>query len=876
MDNYFNRKWIKIKLFVQEFIHNFFDIRDLSPKNVLDFEKIRPIYMIFSISVIGIIFLIILGFLALIQKNVALGIADLFLATLLIFNLFHARRYKIFSFNIYFGVTCAALLFVYAFITGGVNNSAFVWYYTFPLIASFLLGSKKGAISSVLILIPALTLFMIKDLPPFLATYSFDFKIRFIASFFVVSSFAFLFENMRESNVKELLKTQDELEERVKERTAELEVANKQLQIKIEEIEKAEHALRESEENYRIHFENISDVIYSLDTETKVLMVSPSVYKLLGYKPVELIGKPFQSLNILTPDSLKAASSDFLRVLSGEKVLRSVYEFIAKDGTRRFGEISGTPLYEDGTIVGVVSVGRDITERKQAEEAIFLANERLNYLLSSTNAMIYAAKAFGSYGATFISENVKEITGYEPQNFIEDSSFWFYHIHPEDQPRVEEEVAKIFEKKFHHYEYRFQRHDGTYIWVRDEMKLVEDKNGKPLEIIGFWADVTERKRLEEQLFQAQKMESVGQLAGGVAHDFNNLLTAIIGYGNLLKTEVSQDNLLVAYVKQILDSAERAANLTRNLLAFSRRQMINPKPVNVNNIINSLKSFLPRIIGEDIEFSLVLTDKDLTVMADKHQIEQILINLATNARDAMPDGGSITIRTECRELDSEFIKKHGYVSIGSYALISVEDTGQGMDKETEERLFDPFFTTKEVGKGTGLGLSMAYGMIKQHNGYISVQTEHGKGTTFNLYLPLTKPTIEEDKKPEDPPVLKGGIDTILVAEDETYVRDFIKEILTGYGYKVIEAKDGEDAIKILHTHKDKIQLSLLDVIMPNKDGKVVYEEIKKVCPHMKVIFISGYATDILYKKGIIEEGVNFISKPMSPDELLIKVREVLDS
>jgi nitrogen-specific signal transduction histidine kinase/CheY-like chemotaxis protein len=390
------------------------------------------------------------------------------------------------------------------------------------------------------------------------------------------------------------------------------------------------------------------------------------------------------------------------------------------------------------------------------------------------------------------------------------------------------------------------------------------------------ADITERKGLEEQLFQAQKMESVGQLAGGVAHDFNNLLTAIIGYGNLLKTEVSKDNLLVTYVTQILNSAEKAASLTRDLLAFSRRQMIDPRPVNVNNIINSMKGFLPRIIGEDIELSLLLTGEDLTVMADKHQIEQVLMNLATNARDAMPDGGRLTIRTEHRELDNEFIKKHGYVRTGSYAIISVEDTGQGMDKETKERLFDPFFTTKEVGKGTGLGLSMAYGMIKQHNGYISVQTEHRKGTTFNLYFPLTQPTVEKVEKPEDLPVLKGGVDTILVAEDEKYVRDFIKEILTGYGYKVIEAIDGEDAIKILHAHKDKIQLSLIDVIMPKKDGKMVYQEIKKVSPHMKVIFISGYATDILHKKGIIEEGINFISKPMSPDELLIKVREVLDN
>jgi signal transduction histidine kinase/ActR/RegA family two-component response regulator len=389
-------------------------------------------------------------------------------------------------------------------------------------------------------------------------------------------------------------------------------------------------------------------------------------------------------------------------------------------------------------------------------------------------------------------------------------------------------------------------------------------------------DITEQKRIEEQLLQAQKMESVGQLAGGVAHDFNNLLTAIIGYGNLIKTEVSQDNLLLSYITQILNSAERATNLTHSLLAFSRRQMVKPKPANVNPIINNMKTFLSRIIGEDIELSLLLTSKDLTVMADSNQIEQVLMNLVTNARDAMPDGGNLTIKTEYRELDNEFIKRHRYVSTGSYAHISVEDAGQGMDEETRERLFDPFFTTKEVGRGTGLGLSMVYGIIKQHNGHIDVQTEHGKGTTFNLYFPLTKPIVGEDIKPEDLSTLKGGTETILVAEDETYVRDFIKEILTGYGYKVIEAIDGEDAMRIFNEHSDTIQLLIFDVIMPKKDGKVVYEEIKKVSPHIKVIFISGYATDILHKKGIIEEGINFISKPMSPDELLIKVREALDS
>ncbi len=516
----------------------------------------------------------------------------------------------------------------------------------------------------------------------------------------------------------------------------------------------------------------------------------------------------------------------------------------------------------------------DITERKREQKALQESEQKLRNIIEHSNEIYYVHDT--NQVLSYVSPQSLQVLGYTPDEIIIE---WTQLA--TDNP-INEKGIEITEKAL-----KTGEKQGLYIlelYKKDRSRVLLEINESPLKdgqgnvigMVGAARDVTERKRLEEQLHQAQKMESVGQLAGGVAHDFNNLLTAIIGYGNLLKTEVSQDNLLLAYVTQILNSAKRAADLTHNLLAFSRKQMINPTPLNVNNIIISMKTFLSKIISEDIEISIFPADQDLTVMADKHQIEQVLINLVTNARDAMPDGGSLTIRTEYKEVDKEFIKKHGYVSTGAYALISVEDAGQGMNEETKERLFDPFYTTKEVGKGTGLGLSMVYGIIKQHNGYIDVQSELGKGTTFNIYLPLTSLTVEEDKKPEDLPILKGGTETILLAEDETYVRDFIKGILTGYGYKVIEAIDGEDAIKVLHTHKDKIQLAILDVIMPKKNGEMVHQEIKKVSPNMKVIFISGYATDILYKKGIIEEGLNFISKPMSPDELLIKVREVLDS
>ena len=638
-------------------------------------------------------------------------------------------------------------------------------------------------------------------------------------------------------------------------------------------VEKRTAELKHLAYQQKLILSSAGEGIFGLDVDGNHTIVNPAAAQMLGYTVDELKGRHSHA----TWHSRKADGSPYppeecpiYSTCKDGKAHHITDEvFWRKDGTSFPVEYTSVPITEDEKIIGAVVTFSDITERKQAEVSLKQSELKYKNIIRTAQDGFWYVDTDGRF--LDVNDAACKMLGYERGELLKMKISDIEAI--EDKADVIRHIAKMRDAGGDRFETKHKRKDGTIVEVEVTTTFIKDADNE--RIFVFARDITERKRLEEQLLQAQKMESIGQLAGGVAHDFNNLLTAIIGYGKLLETGVSQDNLLLAYVTQILNSAKRAANLTRDLLAFSRKQMINPKPVNVNNIINSMKSFLPRIIGEDIEVSLLLTSKDLSVMADSNQIEQVLMNLVSNARDAMPDGGSLTIRTEYREVDNEFIKKHGYVSTGAYALISVKDTGQGMDKETKERIFDPFFTTKEVGKGTGLGLSMAYGMIRQHNGYIDVQSELGKGTTFNIYLPLTKPIVEEYKKPEDLPTVKGGTETILVAEDETNVRDFIKEVLTRYGYKVIEATDGEDAIKALHTHNDKIQLALLDVIMPKKDGKMVYQEIKKVIPYTKVIFISGYATDILYKKGIIEEGINFISKPMSPDELLIKVREVLD-
>jgi len=524
-----------------------------------------------------------------------------------------------------------------------------------------------------------------------------------------------------------------------------------------------------------------------------------------------------------------------------------------------------------GEIFANVIVHRRSEEkRKLSEERLIESEERYRTSIENSNDGVAIVKGDRHI---YVNRKFVEIFGYDSADEIIGQPVTVT-VHPDDRERV----AEINRKRQvdggapSRYEFKGIRKNGDVVTV--EVSATKTTySGESISLV-YLRDVTERRSLEAQLVHAQKMEAVGQLAGGVAHDFNNILTAIIGYGSLLHMKMKEDEPLRVYAEHILASAQKATHLTQSLLAFSRKQILNPVPANVNDILLNVRRLLSRTIGEDIELVTVAKENHLTILADVVQMEQVLMNLAINARDAMPDGGTLTIEIASFHMDQAFVRLSNLGKPGRYVRISVSDTGIGMDEKTKERIFEPFFTTKEVGKGTGLGLSMVYGIVNQHNGFLQVFSEPHRGTRFEIYLPLIKAATEEERKNEDIPFLVGS-GVILMAEDDTTVRQLTKQVLEDAGYTVIEAFDGEDVIAKFNENRDRVDLLLLDTVMPKKDGKEAYETISRICPTVKALFMSGYSEDIIHKRGILQKGLNFVAKPVAPNALLKKIKEVLD-
>ncbi len=531
----------------------------------------------------------------------------------------------------------------------------------------------------------------------------------------------------------------------------------------------------------------------------------------------------------------------------------------------------------DGTVEFFSTVMRDITKIRRAEESLRESERRYRSLVESVTNYIYTVKVEeGRAVETIHGPGCAAVTGYMEEEYRADPHLWLKMVHEEDREAVVDLSARLLSgEDVQPLEHRIIHKDGSVRWVRNTPVPRRDRQGRLVSYDGLIADITEEKRLEVELRHAQKMEAIGQLAGGIAHDFNNILTGIIGYGNLLKRRLDKGAPPGDEVDRVLDLAAKAARLTQGLLAFSRRQAIWPKPVDLNEVVARVERLLARIIGEDVDLRVGLSGEALVALADSGSIEQVLMNLATNARDAMPRGGRLSLETDRAALDGDYVRMHGYGQPGMYALVSVSDTGVGMDEKTRQRIFDPFFTTKDVGKGTGLGLSMVYGIVKQHNGYINVYSEPGKGSTFRIYLPLAAGEAE-GVPPEEPEIHVGGTETVLLAEDDADVRKLARTILEEFGYKVIEAADGEEAVQRFREHGEAIALAILDVIMPRKDGRAAYEEIKRIRPSAKALFLSGYAAGHVQPEEVRGEGLRFLAKPISPRELLREVRRAIEA
>jgi PAS domain S-box-containing protein len=617
------------------------------------------------------------------------------------------------------------------------------------------------------------------------------------------------------------------------------------------------------------------EVIFMTDREGVFTFVNPEFTRLYGYTAEDVVGKT-------TPRVLKSGGTSqedygtFWKAILDKRVVKVEVVNKTKDGRLVEIENSANPILDErGEITGFLSIQLDITERKEAEQHLVQMESRYRGLLEAApDAMVVvnpggeivllnvqAEKQFGYRRDELVGQMVKNII---PEGFAE-------RLIADGTRSAAEALAQQIGMGI---ELSGRRKDGSEFPIEIMLSPLESADG--ILVTAAIRDITERKQLELQLRQSQKMEAIGQLAGGVAHDFNNLLTIISGYGEMVADGLGPDSPHLGQVKEIQKAADRAASLTRQLLAFGRRQVLAPQVLDLNGMVSNMDKMLRRLIGEDINLVPISGGELGRVKADPGQIEQIIMNLAVNARDAMPKGGKLTIETADVFLDDAYARKHVAVTPGPYVMLAVSDTGCGMDAATQARVFEPFFTTKALGKGTGLGLATVYGIVKQSGGSIWIYSELGKGTTFKMYLPRVDDMVTQVKLSHAVADDCRGTETVLVVEDEETIRSLVHGILETRGYTVLEANCGVEGLEICQKYPHTIHLLLTDVVMPQMSGPELAGKLASLRPETKVLFMSGYTNKAIGQDGLLERNTAFIEKPFTPQSLARKVREVLDA
>jgi PAS domain S-box-containing protein len=637
----------------------------------------------------------------------------------------------------------------------------------------------------------------------------------------------------------------------------------------------ANWGLEESERRYREIFENAKEAIYVHDLNGRYTLANPAAEKLIGYSREEIL--QLTVFDMASPEHVDLICKSLKQKLTDHAPTTYEVEAIRKDGTRIPVEVSSRLIYRGGRPIGVQGTVRDISERKRAEEILKASEQRYRDLVENANDIIFTCDMLGNI--TSLNRAGERVTGYTADEALKMNIA--QAVSPDDIAKVRHmlsrkrvaDVATV-------YDLELITKSGGRAAVEISSKAIV-KDGEPIGVQGIARDITDRKRMEDdlrssqaQLQQSQRLEAVGQLAGGVAHDFNNLLTAIIGYSDFAMRKMRANNPIRRDLEEIKKAANRAATLTRQLLAFSRKQILKPEVLDLNLVVGDMHKMLQRLIGEDIILVTTLASQPDPVKADRGQLEQIIMNLVVNARDAMPFGGSVTIETANVVFNDAYATDHVPVQPGNYVMLAVSDNGLGMDASTQLHIFEPFFTTKELGKGTGLGLSTVYGIVKQSGGFIWVYSELNVGTTFKIYLPsLTELAFDhESTSVEAPDSSETG--TVLLVEDDPLVRNVALRALETAGYKVLESGNGHGALAMAHSCMDDIDLLITDVVMPLMGGRELAQQLSELHPKTSILFMSGYTDDAVVRHGIMDKDIEYLQKPFTPESLVRRVGEVL--
>ena len=643
---------------------------------------------------------------------------------------------------------------------------------------------------------------------------------------------------------------------------------------------KQAHAVLEKERSrLRILLQTIPALVWMKDPGGIYLACNSRFERFFGASEPEILGKTdYDFVDTELADFFR--ENDLKAIAADKPSVNEEWVTYAEDGHRELLETIKSPVRDSqGNLIGVLGIARDITEHRRVEDE--LKNERIRFrnLVDSVDGIVWEVDA-ETFIFTYVSQQAERLLGY-PVDAWYQPGFWVDHLHPDDKVWAAEYcMQQTAQHQDHDFEYRFIANDGHEVWLHDIVTVV-DENDQPRWLRGIMVDTTAKKReeaeklkLEGQLRQAQKMEAVGRLAGGVAHDFNNKLAVILGYGEMASRAGISSDRYRDYLAQIIKAADQSREITRQLLTFSRQEVISPRVIDLNDVVRDSKNGLCRFIGEDIRFEIKLAEKLWPINIDPTQIDQIIMNLVVNARDAMADGGLLVIETQNIRIDSAYSALHSEMTAGNYVQLSVNDSGCGMDKETLQHIFEPFYTTKEVGKGTGLGLATIYGIVSQNNGFVYVYSEPGVGTTFKIYFPRCDEPSSPDELVEEKMLLSHPA-TILLVEDDEAVRNITAEILKDLGYRILIAATPQKAVELCDD-KEHIDLLLTDVIMPDMNGRELSQKIIELRSDIKVLFMSGYTAEVINQKGILADGLHFIQKPFDRASLHRKIQGVLSN